>query len=67
MELLSYSGCKLMLPMFSQSGKLKANPASEFFTVGVEDLSVIIAIIKGSERNFNEIIRFWPYLIANTY
>ena len=56
-----------MLPMFSQSGKLKANPASEFSTVGVEDLSVIIAIIKGSERNFNEIIRFWPYLIANTY
>ena len=56
-----------MLPMFSQSGKLKPNPASEFFTVGVEDLSVIIAIIKGSERNFNEIIRFWPYLLANTY
>ena len=56
-----------MLPMFCQSGKLKANPPSEFFTVGGEDLSVIIAIIKGSERNFNEIIRFWPYLIANTY
>ena len=47
-----------MLPMFSQSGKLKANSASEFFTVGAEDLSVIIAIIKGSKRNFNKIIRF---------
>ena len=56
-----------MLPMFSQSGKLKANPASEFFTDGGEDLSVIIAIIKGNERNFNEIIFFWPYLLANTY
>ena len=56
-----------MLPMFSQSGKLKANPACEFFHSWGEDLSVIIAIIKGSERNFNEIIRFWPYLIANAY
>ena len=55
-----------MLPMFSQSGKLKANPGTEFFTVGVEDLSVIIAIIKGSECNFNEIIRFWPSSLTNT-
>ena len=46
---------------------MKANPATEFLSVVGEDLSVIIAIIKGSERNFNEIIRFWPYLIANTY
>ena len=47
--------------------KLKANPATVVPSVVGEDLSVAIAIIKGSEHNFNKIIRFWPYLLANTY
>ena len=47
--------------------KLKANPATVVLSVVGEDLSVTIAIIKGSKCNFSKIICFWPYLFANTY
>ena len=48
----------MLLQLFSLFRDLKANPATVVLSVVGEDLSVTIAIIKGSERNFRKIYMY---------